>query len=118
MYSLAKEWIGRIYNEPKAVIKSENYPTQLVFEGQLTSGLQGRLEIKFKDGRIRWLLYNIKVIVDPKIIKFVGYASKAVETVPKYSLNRGERGAKWLMADLFSFITSFRQGMMSKDDEW
>ena len=43
----------------------------------------------------------------------------AVEEVPKYSMDRGERGAKWLMADLYEFITNFRNGMLSKEeDNW
>lgn len=119
LFGLAKEWIGRTYKDPKSVIKSENPPSQLVFEGQLCSNLHGRLEIKFKDGRIRWHLYNINIKVEPSIVRYVGYSSKSVEEVPKYSMNRGERGAKWLMADLYAFITNFRKSMASKEeDEW
>lgn len=119
LYGLAKEWIGRIYNEPKTVIKSENPPSQLIFEGQLCSDLHGRLEIKFKDGRIRWQLYSINMKVDPSIVRFVGFSSRAVEDVPKYSMNRGERGAKWLLADLYDFIIKFRKGMIQKEeDDW
>ena len=117
--SVIKEWIGRTYNDPKSVIKSENPPSQLVFEGQLCSKLHGRLEIKFKDGRIRWHLYNINIKVEPSIVRYVGYSSKSVEEVPKYSMNRGERSAKWLMADLYAFITNFRKSMASKEeDDW
>ncbi len=119
LFGLAKEWIGRVYNDPKNVIKSENSPTQLVFEGQLCSDLYGRLEIKFKDNRIRWHLYNMNIKINPSIVKYVGYSSKAVEKVPKYSMDSDERGAKWLMADLYEFITKFREGMLTKeDDDW
>lgn len=119
LYGLAKEWIGRVYNDPKTVIKSENPPSQLVFEGQLCSNLHGRLEIKFKDGRIRWHLYSINMKVDPSIVRFVGFSSRAVEEVPKYSMDRGERGSKWLMADLYEFVTNFRKGMLPKEeDDW
>lgn len=119
LFGLAKEWIGRIYNDPKTVIKSENPPTQLVFEGQLCEDLHGRLEIKFKDGRIRWRLYSINVKVAPSLVRFVGYSSRAVEEVPKYSMNRGDRGGKWLMADLYAFITNFRKGMLpNEEDDW
>ena len=119
LFGIAKEWIGRTYHDPKTVIKSENPPSQLVFEGQLCSKLHGRLEIKFKDGRIRWHLYSINMKVDPSIVRYVGFSSMAVEEVPKYSMDRGERGAKWLMADLYEFITNFRKGMLSKEeDDW
>jgi len=34
-------------------------------------------------------------------------------------MNIGERGAKCLMADLYEFITNFRKGMLSKEeDDW
>ena len=92
LYSTAKEWIGRVYKDPKTVIKSENPPTQIVFEGQLTSSQEndvttsafhGRVELNFKDGRYKWTISDIS-----SHMTVMGRTTTSpIERIPRYSLS-------------------------------
>ena len=123
LYSTAKEWIGRVYKDPKTVIKSENPPTQIVFEGQLTSSqdkgsvhsIYGRMELNFKDGRYKWTISDMT-----SRWEYMGSTSKSsIEKIPRYSISRGERGAKWLIAALYGFFSDFKVLMQNQaDDDW
>lgn len=123
LYSTAKEWIGRVYKDPKTVIKSENPPTQIVFEGQLTSSqnkgsihsIYGRMELNFKDGRYKWTISDMT-----DNWEYMGSTSKSsIEKIPRYSISRGERGAKWLIAELCGFLSDFKVLMQGQtDDDW
>ena len=123
LYSTAKEWIGRVYKDPKTVIKSENPPTQIVFEGQLTSSqnkgsihsIHGRMELNFKDGRYKWTISDMT-----DHWEYMGSTSKSsIEKIPRYSISRGERGAKWLLAELYGFLSDFKVLMQGQtDDDW
>lgn len=124
LYSTAKEWIGRVYKDPKTVIKSENPPTQIVFEGQLTSSQEndvttsafhGRVELNFKDGRYKWTISDIS-----SHMTVMGRTTTSpIERIPRYSLSRGERGAKWLLADLYDFFQYFKTLMQGEsEDDW
>ena len=123
LYSTAKEWIGRVYKDPKTVIKSENPPTQIVFEGQLTSSedkgsihsIYGRMELNFKDGRYKWTISDMT-----DHWEYMGSTSKSsIEKIPRYSISRGERGAKWLISALYGFLSDFKVLMQGQtDDDW
>ena len=123
LYNTAKEWIGRVYKDPKTVIKSENPPTQIVFEGQLTSSqnkgsvnsIYGRMELNFKDGRYKWTISDMT-----SRWEYMGNTSKSsIEKIPRYSISRGERGAKWLIAELYGFLSDFKVLMQGQtDDDW
>lgn len=111
LFGKLKEYIGKTYKFPDAVIKTENKPNLIVFEGVLASvtstPIVGRVEVKVKDGRFKWTVSNMTLMRNP------------IERVPKYAADRGERGQKWLKADLFPFLKAFREFMSSKeDDNW
>lgn len=116
LYSAAKMWIGSVYNDPKTVIKSENPPMQLIFEGQLCGMMHGKLEMRFKDGRIRWKLYNICTKFSPVLAQVLRRSGDPAEK--SYLYANFDRSSKWLLADLYEFITNFRKGMNSNDDDW
>ena len=124
LYNTAKEWIGRIYKNPKIVIKSENAPSQIVFEGQLTSSklgnmttesMHGRVELNFKDGRYKWTISDLSSHID-----IMGSISiDPVERIPRYSMSRGERASKWLLVKLYDFLSSFKTMMQGQEDsDW
>lgn len=122
LYNTAKEWIGRVYKDPKTVIKSDNYPTQIVFEGQLTSSnhgdrtthsIHGRVELNFKDGRYKWTISDLS-----SHMNIMGSTSiEVIERVPRYSISKGERGSKWLIAELYSFLQNFKKIMLGQNEE-
>lgn len=122
LYNTAKEWIGRVYKDPKTVIKSDNYPTQIVFEGQLTSSnhgdktthsIHGRVELNFKDGRYKWTISDLS-----SHMNIMGSTSiEAIERVPRYSISKGERGSKWLIAELYVFLQNFKIIMLGQNEE-
>ncbi len=123
LFSTAKEWIGRTFRDPKTVIKSENPPTQIVFEGQLTSSenggsvhsIHGKMELNFKDGRYKWTISNMI-----SYWEFMGQMSKSyIEDIPRYSISKGDRAAKWLIAELYTFLSNFKVMMQGQtDDDW
>lgn len=106
LFTKAKSWIGEIYNEPKAVIKSEINPNQLVFEGQLNRKFSGRVVFKFKDGRYRVEISGITIY------------GMTVETRPRYALSRMPRSGKWLLADMFEYFQMLKKAMHNVEADW
>jgi len=117
LFNRAKEFIGRYYKNPGSVIKSENKPTQIIVDGQLAGDLSGRMELLFKDGRMKFTITNIILNYNPIIVRTLGYNSKPAEIIPRY--NNGERGKKWLMYDLYSFFKDLKVSMLeNKENNW
>ena len=42
---------------------------------------------------------------------------EVIERVPRYSISKGERGSKWLIAELYSFLQNFKKIMLGQNEE-
>lgn len=111
LYTLAKSWVNSYFKYPSQVIVGEVPPSQIVLQCQLYESFYGRIEMKFKDNRWRIDISNIWYKPMSRYIK-----DKPAEFVPRYE---GERGRKWLMADIFPLMNSLKEAISKKtDDNW
>lgn len=113
LYLRAITWISETYKNPNAVIKSRDKEAGVIILNGYTisNSIKSRLELRFKDSKYRWTLSDFVCILSD-----IGLQDRPMEVIPRYT-NSPNKEIQ-LKKDCNNYITSLREAMNKKGDEW
>jgi|GEM_PF-2133674 lipoprotein len=113
LYLRAITWISETYKNPDAVIKSRDKEAGVIILNGYTisNSIKSRLELRFKDGKYRWIISDFMCILSD-----IGLRNRPMEFSPRYTESPNKEIQ--LKKDCYKYITSLREAMNKKGDEW
>ncbi|QUB67668.1 DUF4468 domain-containing protein [Prevotella melaninogenica] len=116
LYLRAITWISKTYKNPDAVIKSRDKEAGIIVLSGFTinDDTKSRLELQFKDGRYRWTLTDF--IISFASLRISRLSDKPMERIPRYTESPDKE--LQLKKDCYKYITSLREAMLQKGEDW
>lgn len=113
LYLRAITWISETYKNPDAVIKSRDKEAGIIILNgfSISEDTKSRLELKFKDGKYRWLITDFIIT-----LSYMRPRERPMEVIPRYTESTNKE--LQLKKDCYNYITSLREAMKKKGDDW